>query len=132
MSEEQKEFPMEFDHTEAYDMEKGELGTRLNEIFEIAKKHGCPMLFMGITKTEDQVAMFHIQKNDRNGMMPDQMLAALDLVHLPPAQFDLIFKLIDIFQYANTNIEMIQSDIHNAVHRIVEDADSNNDNKTVN
>lgn len=120
MTGEQKEFPMQFDHTEAYDAQDGELGKRLSEIFEIAKKHGCPMLFMGISEVDDEVAHFILKTNARNDHLPDQMILARLILDLPPAQFDLLYRLVDIFMYANTNIEMVHSDIKNAVARELE------------
>lgn len=122
MNEEQKEFPMEFDHTQAYDSENGEIGKRLQEIFEIGREHGCPMIFIATESIEDGTASMTSKISSRNDMIPDQMVMALKMLELPSEQFDIIVQLVDIFQYANKNIEMVRADVNNAVQRVIENA----------
>lgn len=108
---------MIFDHTEAYDDFTGEIGKRLKEIFEIADKHQCPMLFVGVVRDDGKHGDMLIKSQTRYEEAPKHMLLAHKILTLQQSEVDLLSILVDYMIVAINSIDQASASTNNAIIR---------------
>lgn len=110
-----------FDHSKAYEPD-GPLGKHIDPMLEIARKNGAPMLLITVISSNEEGAEIAIHKSTRNGVLPNALELAQEILRLGMNDLDYLAQTIDIITAANANIEHIRADLTNATQRVLAEA----------
>lgn len=96
-----------YDHSKAYEPD-GPIGEHLDPMMNIAEEHKCPVLFAAAVKSDDKAVKFVMRVSDRDGYMPDQMLAAIEILKMDYEEVVILRYIMNKFAEASKIEEAIE------------------------